>query len=29
LTVDADSGLLAWASDPDDQSRSVVVVSGV
>jgi len=29
LTVDADSGLLAWASDPDDQSLSVVVVSGV
>ncbi len=29
LTVDADSGLLAWASDPDDQTLSVVLVSGV
>jgi len=29
LTVDADSGLLAWASDPDEQALSVVLVSGV
>lgn len=28
LTVAADAGLLAWARDPDDQTLSVVLVSG-